>query len=114
MQNGGFDIDWVKSASKLQTITADSLEDNQLCLRQLFGVTAQAVAAGYIFFQTHPRGKSQLLMPSIFVFIAGTIKCFERIRAMHLASEKNVLVLHIFPFSFFDEKWSFVNKDQIG
>lgn len=30
------------------------------------------------------------MIPSIFVFIAGAIKCFERIRAMNLASEKNV------------------------
>ncbi|GAY32673.1 hypothetical protein CUMW_003570 [Citrus unshiu] len=71
------------------TITAFSLEDNQLWIRQLFGVAVQAVAAGYIFFQTLPGG-NQLVIPVVFVFIAGVIKCFERIRAAYLASEKVV------------------------
>ncbi|KAH9737589.1 DUF4220 domain-containing protein [Citrus sinensis] len=71
------------------TITAFSLEDNQLWIRQMFGVAVQAVAAGYIFFQTLPGG-NQLVIPVVFVFIAGVIKCFERIRAAYLASEKVV------------------------
>ena len=71
------------------TITAFSLEDNQLWIRQLFGVAVQAVAARYILFQTLPGG-NQLVIPVVFVFIAGVIKCFERIRAAYLASEKVV------------------------
>ncbi|ESR41318.1 hypothetical protein CICLE_v10027268mg, partial [Citrus x clementina] len=66
------------------TITAFALEDNELCLRHLFGFIFQAVAAVYIFLTSLPGNK--LFFPTALVFIAGTIKYFERIRALYLAS----------------------------
>ncbi|GAY61456.1 hypothetical protein CUMW_210140 [Citrus unshiu] len=66
------------------TITAVALEDNELWLRQLFGLIFQAGFTFYVFLLSLPGNK--LFVPTILVFIAGIIKCFERTRAMYLAS----------------------------
>ncbi|KAH9718413.1 DUF4220 domain-containing protein [Citrus sinensis] len=66
------------------TITAFALEDNELWLRQLFGLIFQAGFTFYVFLLSLPENK--LFVPTILVFIAGIIKCFERTLAMYLAS----------------------------
>ncbi|KAL4383784.1 hypothetical protein GQ457_15G007960 [Hibiscus cannabinus] len=66
------------------TITAFALEDNELWLRHLLGLGFQAVAALYVFAQSLP--KNRLWIPTILMFVAGTIKYAERTRALYLAS----------------------------
>ncbi|XP_038696029.1 uncharacterized protein LOC119993148 [Tripterygium wilfordii] len=67
------------------TITAFSLEDNELWLRHLLGLVTQAVATGYVFIQTVP-GENNVWIPTILMFVAGIIKYAERSRALFLAS----------------------------
>ncbi|ESR41325.1 hypothetical protein CICLE_v10027586mg [Citrus x clementina] len=62
------------------TITAFALEDNELWLRQLFGLIFQAGFTFYVFLLSLPGNK--LFVPTILVFIAGIIKCFERTLAI--------------------------------
>ncbi|XP_031391764.1 uncharacterized protein LOC116203925 isoform X1 [Punica granatum] len=69
------------------TITAFSLEDNELWLRHFLGLAFQVAAAVYIFSQAFPENK--LLFPTILLFISGTIKFVERTRALYLASAKS-------------------------
>ncbi|KAK3200033.1 hypothetical protein Dsin_023448 [Dipteronia sinensis] len=66
------------------TITAFSLEDNELWLRHLLGLVFQVVAAVYVFLQSLPQTK--LAIPTLLMFLAGTIKYLERTRALYLAS----------------------------
>ncbi|KAE8703437.1 putative Leucine-rich repeat family protein [Hibiscus syriacus] len=66
------------------TITAFSLEDNQLWPRHLFGLVVQAGAVIYVFFQSLPNDK--LMIPTILMFCAGIIKYVERTVALYLAS----------------------------
>lgn len=66
------------------TITAFSLEDNELWQRHMLSLIFQAVAALYVFFQSLSNNKLQL--PTILVFIAGVIKYSERIWALYQAS----------------------------
>ncbi|KAI9187371.1 hypothetical protein LWI28_027330 [Acer negundo] len=65
------------------TITAFALEDNELWLRHLLGLIFQAVAAVYVFLQSLPN---KLAIPTILMFVSGTIKYLERTRALYLAS----------------------------
>ncbi|KAJ0484279.1 hypothetical protein HanRHA438_Chr14g0633491 [Helianthus annuus] len=67
------------------TITAYSLEDNELWLRHLAEVGFQSGVAIYILLLSWP-GCSNLPLLSVLVYIAGFIKCFERIRALLLAN----------------------------
>ncbi|GMJ06000.1 hypothetical protein like AT5G45480 [Hibiscus trionum] len=66
------------------TITAFALEDNELWLRHLLGLGFQAVAALYVFAQSFP--KNRVWIPTVLMFVAGTIKYAERTRALYLAS----------------------------
>ncbi|XP_030444912.2 uncharacterized protein LOC115667481 [Syzygium oleosum] len=66
------------------TITAFALEDNELWRRHLLNLLFQLGAAGYVFYQSFPSSK--LIVPTILVFIGGTIKYIERTRALYLAS----------------------------
>ncbi|XVF52071.1 hypothetical protein PTKIN_Ptkin04bG0235400 [Pterospermum kingtungense] len=66
------------------TITAFALEDNQLYLRHLLGLIVQAVAVLYVIIQSLPN--KRLLIPTILMFIAGTIKYAERTLALYFAS----------------------------
>ncbi|KAL4579104.1 hypothetical protein LXL04_015239 [Taraxacum kok-saghyz] len=67
------------------TITAYSLEDSELWLRELAVTLFQSGVALYILLLSLP-GCSNLPLLSIFVYIAGCIKCFERIRSLRLAN----------------------------
>lgn len=65
------------------TITAFSLEDNELWIRHLLSLILQVLAAIYVLLQTIPGNR--LLVPTILVLIAGTIRFAERTRALYLA-----------------------------
>ncbi|KAF5204910.1 putative Transmembrane protein, partial [Thalictrum thalictroides] len=66
------------------TITAFSLEDNELWIRHLLGLLFQFMAAAYIFLQSIPY--NELWLPTLFMFLAGLVKYAERTRALYLAS----------------------------
>ena len=66
------------------SITAFALADNELWLRHLLGLIFQAVGAVYVFLLTLPGNK--LSIPTLLVFIAGSIKYSERIHSLYLAS----------------------------
>ncbi|KAI6668907.1 hypothetical protein NL676_003792 [Syzygium grande] len=66
------------------TITAFALEDNELWRRHLLNLLFQLGTACYVFYQSLPSDK--LTVPTILVFIGGTIKYIERTRALYLAS----------------------------
>ncbi|TXG66141.1 hypothetical protein EZV62_007416 [Acer yangbiense] len=65
-------------------ITAFALEDNELWFRHFVGLLFQALAALYIFLLSLPKNK--LVIPTILMFIAGSVKYLERTRAFYLAS----------------------------
>ncbi|XP_056169027.1 uncharacterized protein LOC130138588 [Syzygium oleosum] len=66
------------------TITAFALEDNELWRRHLLNLLFQLGTACYVLYQSLPSNK--LTVPTILVFIGGTIKYIERTRALYLAS----------------------------
>jgi hypothetical protein len=66
------------------TITAFALEDNALWLRHLVGLVTQVSTSLIVFNQSLPRNK--LWIPTLLLFVAGTIKYCERTRALFLAS----------------------------
>lgn len=65
------------------TITAFALEDNELWGRHLLNLLFQLGTASYVFYQSLPSNK--LIVPTIFMFIGGTIKYIERTCALYLA-----------------------------
>jgi hypothetical protein len=67
------------------TITAFALEDNALWLRHLVGLLTQVSAAVLVFGQALPENK-YLWIPTVLLFVAGTIKFGERTRALFLAN----------------------------
>nr|XP_043631488.1 uncharacterized protein LOC122602940 [Erigeron canadensis] len=70
-------------------ITAFALEDNELSLRQFMEIIFQSGVALYILLLSWP-GCSDLPQLSIPVYVAGFIKCAERIRALRLANTENL------------------------
>ncbi|KAF8378313.1 hypothetical protein HHK36_029652 [Tetracentron sinense] len=66
------------------TITAFSVEDNQLWLRHALSFMLQLIAVLYIFATSLPGSK--LLFPTLFVFFSGVFKYGERIWALKRAS----------------------------
>ncbi|KAF7847685.1 hypothetical protein BT93_L2725 [Corymbia citriodora subsp. variegata] len=66
------------------TVTAVALEDNELWGRHLLNLLCQVGAAGYVFYQSFPNGT--LIVPTILLFIGGTIKYIERTCALYFAS----------------------------
>ncbi|PIA34422.1 hypothetical protein AQUCO_03800204v1 [Aquilegia coerulea] len=66
------------------TITAFALEDNELWLRHLLGLIFEVAMAGYVFSRAFPM--KRLLIPTLLMFFAGTVKYGERTRALYLAS----------------------------
>ena len=64
------------------TITAFAIEDNSLWLRQMYNLTAQVVLALYVFWKSTGLRNMQLLLPCIFIFVAGVIKYVERTLAL--------------------------------
>ncbi|PWA72253.1 hypothetical protein CTI12_AA271210 [Artemisia annua] len=66
------------------TITAFALEDNEFWLRHLISLVIQCLATVYVFVQSLPH--NQLWIPTLLMFMNGTIKYAERTRAFYLAS----------------------------
>ncbi|KAI3745624.1 hypothetical protein L6452_08025 [Arctium lappa] len=71
------------------TITAYSLEDNELWLRHLVELVFQSGVALYILLLSLP-GCSKLPLLSVAVYIAGFIKCYERLQALRLANTEHL------------------------
>ncbi|KAE8814232.1 hypothetical protein D1007_08282 [Hordeum vulgare] len=73
------------------TITAFSLEDNSLWLRHLLNLVVQVALALYVFWKsTAWRNVHQLLVPGIFMFVAGIIKYGERTMALMYGNLQNI------------------------
>ncbi|XP_050262344.1 uncharacterized protein LOC126706835 [Quercus robur] len=68
------------------TITAYSLEDNELWKRHSLGVVIQAISTLYIWLTAWTSPSLSLL--SFLIFIVGLMKYGERVRVLFLASEK--------------------------
>ncbi|KAH7514884.1 hypothetical protein FEM48_Zijuj11G0137700 [Ziziphus jujuba var. spinosa] len=65
-------------------ITSFALEDNEFWLRHLFGLILQVMGAAYSIFLTLPN--NNLWLPTILVFVVGTVKYAERTMSLYLAS----------------------------
>ncbi|GMY37189.1 hypothetical protein FCV25MIE_32431 [Fagus crenata] len=65
------------------TISAFALEDNALWLRHFLGLFTLVFAAVIVFGQSLPD--DNLWVPTVLMFVAGTIKYFERTRALYHA-----------------------------
>ncbi|CAO2200726.1 unnamed protein product [Urochloa humidicola] len=68
------------------SITAFSMEDNNLWLRHLLNMVVQVVLATYIFWESIGRHNTELLISGIFVFTAGVIKYGERVWSLRCGS----------------------------
>ncbi|KAK7835479.1 hypothetical protein CFP56_023500 [Quercus suber] len=68
------------------TITAYSLEDNELWKRHLLGVVVQAIATVYIWVTACTSSRLSLLF--ILMFLVGLVKYCERVWVLYWASEK--------------------------
>ncbi|KAK7287084.1 hypothetical protein RIF29_00113 [Crotalaria pallida] len=68
------------------TITAFSLEDNQLWRRHMLGFVVQFLFCAFVFLLTMPGNR--LWIPIVLVFVAGMIKYGERVYAMYVASNR--------------------------
>ncbi|XP_035835854.1 uncharacterized protein LOC110892120 [Helianthus annuus] len=66
------------------TITAFSLEDNELWPRHLFGLVFQFLSAVYVFILSLPH--NGLWIPTLLVFFNGMLKYIEKTRSFYLAS----------------------------
>ncbi|CAA2982889.1 Hypothetical predicted protein [Olea europaea subsp. europaea] len=64
------------------SITAFSLEDNELWIRHLFGLIAELIMVVYVFTQAIPFS---FWLQTLLVLLAGLIKYAERTRALYLA-----------------------------
>ncbi|KAK7333524.1 hypothetical protein VNO80_30299 [Phaseolus coccineus] len=69
------------------TITAFSIEDNELWRRHMLGLIVQVCLTSYVFLLTLPE--NTLWIPTALVFMAGVIKFAERTRSLQLASLSN-------------------------
>ncbi|XP_022762978.1 uncharacterized protein LOC111308710 [Durio zibethinus] len=70
-------------------ITAYSFEDNELWLRHFLGMVIQIAEAIYIYVRF--RSNTILNAMALPLFIAGVIKCAERIWALRCASQKQLI-----------------------
>lgn len=70
------------------TVTAFSVEDNELWLRHLLNLLTQVGLALYVFWKS--AAHSWFLSSAIFAFVAGIIKYGERIWALKSASQKSL------------------------
>ncbi|KAG2636193.1 hypothetical protein PVAP13_2NG433300 [Panicum virgatum] len=70
------------------TVTAFSLEDNELWLRHLLNMLVQVCLVLYVLWNS--MAHNQLVIPAAFVFVAGVIKYGERIWALKCGSQKGL------------------------
>ncbi|RWR88122.1 hypothetical protein CKAN_01710400 [Cinnamomum micranthum f. kanehirae] len=66
------------------SITAHAVEDNELWLRHSLFLVARLFACGYIFVRSFPN--QTLIIPTVLLLVAGTIKYLERTVSLYLAS----------------------------
>ncbi|KAH7514883.1 hypothetical protein FEM48_Zijuj11G0137600 [Ziziphus jujuba var. spinosa] len=66
------------------TITSFALEDNEFWIKHLFGLILQVIGVGYCFFLPLPN--NNLWIPTVLVFIVGTVKYVERTMALYLST----------------------------
>uniref|UniRef100_A0A0E0QFP6 DUF4220 domain-containing protein n=1 Tax=Oryza rufipogon TaxID=4529 RepID=A0A0E0QFP6_ORYRU len=78
------------------TITAFSMEDNNLWLRHLLNLVVQVTQAMYVFWKSTSWHKNvQLLVPGVFLFTAGIIKYGERTVALMYGKLNNGMTSNI-------------------
>ncbi|CAL5035131.1 unnamed protein product [Urochloa decumbens] len=77
------------------TVTAFAIEDNSLWLRHLLNLIVQVNLALYAFWKSTSKHRTQLLLPSIFVFVTGIIKYGERTWALNLGNLKSLAGSHV-------------------
>lgn len=68
------------------SITAFSLEDNNLWMRHLLNLGSQGILALYVLWRSFDRISYSILFPAILVFLSGIIKYGERVWALKGAS----------------------------
>nr|GMC49928.1 uncharacterized protein LOC109190268 [Ipomoea batatas] len=68
------------------TITAFSIEDNDLWLRYLLTLIVQLLSVLFVFYRFKIHANDEFLIPTILTFAAGVIKYGENIRSLNLAS----------------------------
>jgi hypothetical protein len=72
------------------TITAWTLEDNNLWLRSWCNLVLHVALAGYAFWKSIGRHSVELLVSAIFVFVTGTIKYGERAWCLKASSMESL------------------------
>ncbi|XP_024315952.1 uncharacterized protein LOC112268516, partial [Brachypodium distachyon] len=72
------------------TITAFSIEDNNLWLRHLLNLVVQVALALYVFWRSIGEHNMHLLAPGIFLFVSGIIKYVERTIALMYGGLENM------------------------
>ncbi|KAM0833730.1 hypothetical protein ACQ4PT_064076 [Festuca glaucescens] len=70
------------------TITAFSIEDNELWKRHLLSLLSQVALAVYVFSKSRPGADT--LYPAVFMFLSGILKYGERTWALKCASMDNL------------------------
>lgn len=70
------------------TITAFSIEDNELWKRHLLSLLSQVALAVYVFAKSRPG--ADILYPAVFMFLSGILKYGERTWALKCASMDNL------------------------
>ncbi|PKU79472.1 uncharacterized protein LOC110111780 [Dendrobium catenatum] len=70
------------------TITAYSMEDNELWARHLLGLGYELFIAFYVLFRSLPD--TRLLMPTLLIFLVGIIKYVERSYSLYKASVEGI------------------------
>lgn len=73
-----------------ETITAFSMEDNELWKRHLLGLVTQVVLAVYVVAKSWRHGNGWLLAPVVLMFVSGTIKYAERTWALRMATPATI------------------------
>lgn len=68
------------------TITAFSIEDNDLWLRYLLTLIVQLLSVLFVFYRFKIHVNEEFLIPTLLTFAAGVIKYGENIRSLNLAS----------------------------
>ncbi|KAL6843246.1 hypothetical protein ACP4OV_026959 [Aristida adscensionis] len=66
------------------TITAYSMEDNQLWLRHLLSFTVQAMGAAYVLYK-YIGSHGPLVVPTVLIFLVSVLKNGERVWALSLS-----------------------------
>ncbi|KAL0907985.1 hypothetical protein M5K25_022445 [Dendrobium thyrsiflorum] len=69
------------------TITAYSMEDNELWARHLLGLIYELIVAFYVLFRSLPN--TRLLAPTILIFLVAIIKYVERSYSLYKASTES-------------------------